>query len=887
LPKYFGNFFYASRLEAILLSIEISLNLQAMLLPRTITFLVISFSLLLKLDAQQLYPIKKTLVLDLSDSPRHVSRNQQWIYYSVINDQQKGEPLKPATWYFQGNLKLEGTAYRTSLISLKSDEVFAKQQLVYRGMHVDDIVYPDVIKGSFVLRSSSGNEWKRNFDQQLSKHVNEWIQVSHVDLYAPDQKIVNTEVSGFDFSESKKIQIEKRVQLVNRFYASAHLFQDLLKSPEPDHNLTALFIAWDINRKAILSITPSIPNFEQVLEPDSIAKWRIYYDGIQRKMLRYQTLLEQSIREDKSFDLSSFAVAYSNSLNEAYNQSLKVDFRDHEGYQFLAVLHADEPFMGMLDRIEVEKPVPDLKQKLVEQLLYEANKLYVKQDYATAHSLLNSIYISELALKYPAERQRLNELLADARKGVLEAFFKVNIKALEAKNSEMADNYYLKSLVFYEQSFQKIPDDDIRLASAQLIDAYQQVAEQKASIEPLTAIQDLRKALQTARIFDNRILQEALLQRITVLSQQYLNTLTDQIAQNFQQGNIQQAYILTEEAESYYNSQPDLALNRVALDRQRQGLKAMQRDELYATGLDAAQSGATSEALKTLTKANQIDVAGSENQGENVDLAKKLIIERIRSANQSVWANELDKAWEIYDEASETTVSFQLNNDPDIRDEFRRLDDNIIERICMNEQIKYDQIMLEASRALRFGRVHDLKQLTMQARELVDKNRGCGIATSRLEEYEQSFEETFIYWDAYQEVLNTMYSKGFDAAISDYLKLDEAVKSMDLSALGNPHQDMFAFLKEQQNPVLTSLAVEYFIKNEDHTAAILYFDLFVHQQPAEGQFESFLESAARFFAAFDAQHAENKDLSQLVSQYVPANKTFKTFIKNYRKTYNS
>ncbi|MBG0782470.1 MAG: hypothetical protein H0S84_09400 [Bacteroidales bacterium] len=859
-----------------------------MLMKRVLFLLLFFLVFELTLGAQQFFPVLKTLELDLSKAPEKASRNQQWIYYNVINDQQKGEALKPAYWDFQGSLKLESTAYRTSLVSLKTEAIFAKQPLFYRGIRVDDVVQPDVIKGSFVLRNNSGADWKRSFEQQLSENTAEWIQISHVDLFAPDQKIAFAEVTGYDFSENSKHKIETRVQLVNRFYATVHLFQEILNSPEPEHDLTSLFLVWDKHRKAILSGEPFITQFEDAIQPDSLDNWRNLYDGIQRKKLRYETLLELAIVEDEHLAPIDFVAAYTNSLNEAYQRSLQVDFRDQQVYQFLAVLQADEQFLNKLNRVVVEKSVPKLKEKLVEQVLFEANKLYSKQDYATAHTLLNSLYSSGLALDFQDGQQRLNKLLADARKGVLEAFFKINIKALEAQNSEMADNYYAKTLDFYEQSFQKIPDDDIRLSSAKLIYAYQQVAEQNSVSKPLTAIQDLQKALQTARIFDNRILQESLLQRITNLSQLYLNNLTDQIAHYIQKGNIQPAYILIEEADQYANKQTDLNLNWDALNRQKHKLKAMQRDELFAVGLDAAHAGASSEALKTFYKANLIEANQYKNQGaEKGVIAKKLIIEKIRSANQSVWANELDMAWEIYNEAEEITTSFHLNNDTDIKNEFRRLDANIIERICMNEQIKYDRIMLDADRSLRFGRVHDLKQLTKQARELVDKNRGCGISTTRLEEFEQSFEETFIYWDAYQEVLNTMYSKGFEASIPDYLELDEAVKSMDLSVLGNPHQDMFTFLQEQQNPLLTALAVEYFIKNENQTAAVLYFDLFVQQQPVEGRFEPLLERAARFFAAHDVRNAAEKDLSQLVNQYVPDNKTFKTFIKIYRKVYNS
>ena len=194
----------------------------------TLFFLVLSvFS-----EAQQVFTLRKTLELDLSKAPKLASRNQQWIYFTVINDQQKGDPLRPAFWDFQGNLKLEGTAYRTSLVSLKSDLIASKQPLFYRGMRIDDVVRPDVIKGSFVLRGSSGNEWKRNYEQQLSENENDWIQISHVDLYAPDQKIIGAEVSGYDFSEERKNLIEERVQLINRFYASVHLFHELLNNPD-------------------------------------------------------------------------------------------------------------------------------------------------------------------------------------------------------------------------------------------------------------------------------------------------------------------------------------------------------------------------------------------------------------------------------------------------------------------------------------------------------------------------------------------------------------------------------------------------------------------------------------------------------------------------------
>lgn len=839
-----------------------------------------------QLYAQQLLTVNEKLRLDLSQDPKSASRNQQWIYYNVINDQQRGGPLLAATWEISFNLKLEGTAYQTTLVSLQQDRIIADKPLYYREMRIDDVVQPDLIKARFVLRDKQGSSWEKMVEQALSDK--EWVQISHVDLYAPEQELFSAEITGFDFSEIAKKRIEARIHHINRFYASLHLFENILQGSEPDYEITSLFLEWDKCRKAVAAFDKDYQEFSTTINTKSLADWQKKFDGVQRKKLRYQTLLDQTLAATDKLDASGFVVAYTNDLQSAHQYALRVDFRDQEVYQILAIIQADEEFLSTLDKISGAKNVPALNEMMVEQLLYEANKLFVKQDYATSHTLLNSLYSSGLAKNNKALEHDVSSLLTKAQKGVLEAFFDINIKALETGNSEMASNYYAKSLAFYEQSFQKIPDDDIRISAARLIKAYQQIAESKTNSDHFGAISDLRKAQQTALMFDNRILQETVLKRIVQLSQNYLDKITNQIEQQIQQQEVQQAYILSEEADQYVAAQKGLNLNIAMLEKQKQQLRTMKREDSFRDELNTLKTESPSVALNKLYATQIPDTELLPDQKiEHLVLARKLIIEKIRSANQFVWANDLENAWKIYNEASEFTASFGLTADKDIQDEFSRLDAKIIERICMNEKNQYEKIMREADRALRFGRVHDLKELTTQARDLVDKNRGCGIQTDQLEAYEQSFEETFIYWDAYQEVLNIMYSQGFDVAIPYYLQLDKEAKSMDLSALGNPHQDMFAFLNEQKNPLLTALAVDYFIKNDDQPSAFRYFSLLIDQEPDVAQFEKLMEQAARFFAEFDAQNTQGENYEVSVNQYVPNDKAYKVFIKTYKKHLNS
>jgi len=262
-----------------------------------------------------------------------------------------------------------------------------------------------------------------------------------------------------------------------------------------------------------------------------------------------------------------------------------------------------------------------------------------------------------------------------------------------------------------------------------------------------------------------------------------------------------------------------------------------------------------------------------------------LIIEKIRTANKEVWANRLDEAWEIYHDAQMISEEFRLQNDPEILDVFSKLDARIIERICMNNQQAYDELMLAAERAVRFEKISDLQRSLAEARKLVDKNRGCNIQTEALANYEGLFESSFDYWERYQNMLDIMYASGFEAAIPAYLELDQQAANYDLSELGNPHQNMQTFLAGQQNPTLTVLAANYFIAEKDYKSAKKYFQLFISQNPDPKVFRAEIEYTAKVFAAYDSQNSAGKSSEALLQEYDPQIFDYKDFIKNYKRQF--
>jgi len=844
--------------------------------------------------AQHQIVLDKQLLLNASTAGPEASRNLQWVYYSIVNEgNNTNKPKNNISWDFTAALSLNATPYQTALINFEFERIHLLQQVLFRKVDISALIKPDIFRGQFQLISDDGKIWQRPFEIQVSNDVPIVKQLSHVDLLAENQSFKQATVTDFDFSTQVRQQIENAVHQINRYYGSLNLFENLENTITKETDETdpiSLFLSFDIIRKAI-SLNENIVNQEDDLfsanQKEAFLK---SLEILRRKQTRYETLLNEFFNPQKAFAFRSIDIV------EAYNQKLltykhlatTVDFRDYEVYYKLYGIQADTAFHKKIEQFETYFSKHSLSREIIKVLLDEIEKLLSKGDYANAYFLSDQLFASGLSNMTGYKEQQITEQLSLSRAGVLESYFQINNKALEANNEKMAALYFSKSKDFFKTAFENIPDNNTRLVATNLIGNYQTKANELLQLQQTDkAIQYLNQAWEAAFLYDNKPMQIALKNTLNIAHQQKF----DQLIQNavaFNDGGASgQALLELVKADSYYNQYAGYIGHTANFEQLKQTLGEPIFSNKIQSGINAAKLGNTDAALRNLAEANQLEnttdyVSNREGEITN-ELAKPLIIEKIRTANKQVWANKLDEAWEIYHNAQMISEEFKLQNDPEIMDVFSKLDARIIERICMNNQQAYDELMLAAERAVRFEKISDLQRSLAEARNLVDKNRGCNIQTDALANYEKLFESSFDYWKRYQNMLDIMYANGFEAAIPAYLELDRQAANYDFSELGNPHKDMQTFLTGQKNPTLTVLATNYFIAEQDYKSAKKYFQLFISQNPDQKLFKAEIEYTATVFAAYDSQNSGGKSSEVLLQDYNPQILEYKNFIKNYKR----
>jgi len=846
--------------------------------------------------AQQEISLNKNLLLSASNSGAKATRGKQWVYYSIVNEGNNGNsPKKDISWNLSAALSLNATPYQTTLINFEFDQIRCMDEVLYRGIAISELIKPDIFIGQFELVDTDGKVWQRPFEIQLTVDKPISKQLSHVDLKAGSQSFKQAEITDFDFSAEAQKHIEKVVHQINTYYGSLNLFAQLEKSlPEQtdETNPVSLFLAFDLIRKAVL-LSDGVDS--QQYNYFSVSQKEIFQtalESLKRKQTRYETLLNSffNTQNTLSFSPGEIADLYLQKLLDYKQIATTVDFRDYEVFYNMYGIQADANLLDKIDKFEMYFNNLALSRGIIEVLLKEVNALLSKEDYANAYFLSDQLFESGLINNTDHEKQAVVERLSLARAGVLESYFQINNKALEANNEKMAGLYFSKSKDFFKKAFNNIPDNNTRLVATNLIGNYQLKANELLKLQQTDkAIQYLEQAWEAAFLYDNKSLQIALKDNLNAAHQQKFNQLIREVAILSERREDSQALLELEEANSYYEQHAGFISQTADFELLKQRLGEPIFSDKIQSGILAAKLGNTDAALRNLAEANQLenksDYASNHEGRISNELAKPLIIEKIRTANKQVWANKLDEAWGIYYEAQQISEEFKLQNDPEIMDVFSKLDARIIERICMNNQQTYDELMLTAERAIRLEKISDLRRALEEARKLVDKNRGCNIQTEALINYEKRFESSFDYWERYQHMLDIMYAKGFEAAIPAYLELDQQAANYDLSRLGNLHQDMQTFLGEQQNPKLTALAINYFIKAQDFDSAKKYFQLFISQNPDPKVFKAEIENTAKVFAAYDSQNATGKSAEALLQEYDSQIFDYKDFIKNYKRQF--
>lgn len=850
--------------------------------------------------AQQQLSRSEMLMLNQNTATATAGRNKQFVFYTVANNLPDNQRNISFKYVFDYQLFACSSGYGTTIISLIFSKAATEAPVFYRDFDISQFIFPDLLEGQFRLVDSKNQKWSKSFSINSLILPNQEIILGQIELPLSTIQLQDVTIDRFNFSNTLVSRLEEIVIEINSYKASFQLTSQISRSIEQqgandEDDILSLFVNWDISRKAL---NVALPYTKQ----DFKARYHIQneefveaYETLKRLNTRLATLLEAKSKDLQIVADNRHLLAdiYLASLDEFRNRSKQGDFRDTETYLAIANIQADNALAERFELFETEQSVGQLRKQVYDLLTAKSDELVYKGDHATAISILESLNEHAFFQLNREESAILLSKLRKARIGLLQSYFQITGKSLQAKNDEMAESYYRKAKDFFAKGFNSIPDDDVRLEAVGLITAFETRANQlKSQGESAKAVQMFQNAYQASVLFDNKSLAFPINNAIAEAHNLYFNSLISKSKKALSEGNKTDAIVYCDQAIYYASTNPGFIADESEAYALRNKLGQPLFNAAVIAGIDAASAGDNDSALDVLKTAKAMARQQGLNSQTNIDslqtiLAKPIIVRKLRGANSKVWANKLDDAWKIYEDAKNMTDQYHLRLDAEITDEFKRLDQKLIERICLNTTQEYHELLLEAERFGRQQRFTELKNILDTAKVLLNRNRGCNIDDSRLAEIDLAYRQAFSYQDRINKVLDLMYSQGFAAAIGAYMTLDEQIGQFQLDQPGLNHLDLMAFLKQQGNSKMSAIALEYFLQENLPEKGKLVMPLLITQSSNIKSIDELLERAAIQFAISDAKRNPNTDPEQLAISYFGSEKQYKSYVRTYIKKFKS
>lgn len=266
--------------------------------------------------------------------------------------------------------------------------------------------------------------------------------------------------------------------------------------------------------------------------------------------------------------------------------------------------------------------------------------------------------------------------------------------------------------------------------------------------------------------------------------------------------------------------------------------------------------------------------------GAELSSMENTVIITIEEARLKVWANEMETAWRLYQQASDLAAKNNLDKKSNVREAFRQLDQGMVERICLNNRFRIDDLMKSADRMIALHEYAGLEAALKEVIELNASNQGCKLDASRAQQLLNEYADLFRYQHDFQLVTSLLYTNGLNAVMSQYLHFDQQVSQYHLERFGAEHISLPDFIRSQQNPAFTIQALSFHLNRLDTLETALYVHVLASQNFDWMSASKLLEKAASLLAVSDSK-LNISDPKMRIAALVGNDRRFELFRKTY------
>lgn len=825
------------------------------------------------------------------------SRNGDYILYTISSGSNLQMNKLQIVSDFASEIELRQNTADVFEIHCRIHDVMTTGNTNYRGFDLSSDIKPDVFDGKVTISFTGQEPLHRNFKQV---EISEFQTTALQQIFSNDIGRVNNmvlQIEQIGFSSRAIDRFNKHTRIVDRYWATQHLIDSVLKRIEKydigeKENTFELFAWWDICNKASYLSDSMINNDELQLDITDPANLIHARDRIFRMKTRLRTLLLTSIERNDSKLLPPYeSITYHVSLLTDFRKlSNRIDFKDSEIFYESGRLNPDAEYVELLDKTDKSVFNGQSIQLIYESLIQQGNQLKDQEDFA--HAL--DYYDDAIKLNSKFDAIKTNPFIIQNRKLVIEGMMKsmiqIAVRALESKNLDLLDNYLAKSLEWKNRHLNDQQLLNIEKTIDPLVDAFYRKGIQLLDNKRYNEAASIFKQLETLIVLFDALPQSwpGISHGLSVAYEGVYNELILVSKQHYQQSDYLRADEFADYARQYQAEHSKYLSPSSELTVLKRKIQEPILQQSIQDGIVAINSGQSAEALQTFKTSREMMIDYDLTATSSIDsltgiAAKTVIINKIKSAEMKVWANNLDDAWVMYEEALVLQKEYNLVLDLGIKSALEKLDKKIINRICLNHQLTFEEQILRINRSIRFERYAELQQLIQEATSLINENQGCGLESDILEQLIRDNSKLFDYLSRFNSIMNKMYDSGFGSIISAYDSLDIEIETSNMEASNYTHLSLLDFLQGQNNKTLTRIALKYYTDKRVYYKALNCLKLLKSQGEDMKDSRDLQQQLALSLAEHDSANKNTKNANEKAFEYVGNDSWFYTFRNVYSK----
>ncbi len=792
-------------------------------------FGVLSILIVGDLNGQEIQSVKLNL------NSKTNSDNGLLINQSILNTLSTGtsKPLQQ----LQINIQVDyictigETGFYDNDIILNIKRVNADGDDIYRGFSISRYLIPDQFSGNYSIKEG-GKVFNASTFKVQTTSGSSFTKIGFIEVGKEKYLAAEAEITTFSYSLEARDRFQEAISQINEYWASKNMIDSLISQANAGENKiieepATIFVFWDKLRKARLlsnQVLAKTIDFTPNSDPANIAEKNIIVD---RLITRYATLYKSAINK-KLVDIEfarNLAKEQLKSMSGFIQKASYSDFRDSDLLLTSSRLHLDNEFSALL---KMSSPKAD--QQLAAGLLFGgmvsvADSLFSKSDFSNALSFYEDAIAMNDVFDFVKDKTSLTERTDAAKLGLLQSHLKIAARAVEAGNEVLANNYKQKSNAFVSEQLNESLIGQLPEQSDALIQSY--IRKGNNFLDNLMyndAIKVFELASSTARDFYNINHNEQITQGLFAAYRAVYMDLVNQAESFFNSGRQEEAKRRLQQAIDY-----------------RQDHVTYLRTSTEAIYLQNRMKSADNTALNSLSnnslKMQLLEEAGmSANAGALrisdpvlVKKAKTDIVEQLKAAQLKVWGNAIDEAWIIYGSALENIKRYGLDSDNDIKSVIEELDQRMIERICLNNKFRTEDLMSNVKSNVRNRKYDNLKAMLDEVISIATNNQGCGLRFDEANEIYDFHVLLFQYQQDYSNILNKLFSEGIYDATESYLNFDKTIDMYQLRRFGIQHVKFKDFLIKQDNSTLTIQVIKRFVDNLNIDGVLEYLEVLKNQ----------------------------------------------------------